>query len=87
MFDRERDGKNELRGVRRHNDAADLDKRLTRGEADEGGGKLVVLEGIYSMMGDRAPLTVRDVVVAMSLTKPSEMPIILARGLCSRGSL
>ena len=40
----------------RHNDAADLDKRLTRGEADEGGGKLVVLEGIYSMMGDRAPL-------------------------------
>jgi len=39
----------------RHNDAADLDKRLTRGEED-GGGKLVVLEGIYSMMGDRAPL-------------------------------
>ena len=39
----------------RHNDAADLDKRLTRGEGDEGG-KLVVLEGIYSMMGDRAPL-------------------------------
>ncbi|WP_421694093.1 serine palmitoyltransferase [Aestuariivirga sp.] len=40
----------------RHNDAADLDKRLARGEQDEGGGKLVVLEGIYSMMGDRAPL-------------------------------
>ena len=39
----------------RHNDAADLDKRLSRGEED-GGGKLVVLEGIYSMMGDRAPL-------------------------------
>ena len=39
----------------RHNDAADLDKRLARGE-DEGGGKLVVLEGIYSMLGDRAPL-------------------------------
>lgn len=40
----------------RHNDAADLDKRLARGEQDEGGGKLVVLEGIYSMLGDRAPL-------------------------------
>ena len=40
----------------RHNDAADLDKRLSRGEQDEGGGKLVVLEGIYSMLGDRAPL-------------------------------
>ncbi|WP_395686361.1 serine palmitoyltransferase [Aestuariivirga sp.] len=40
----------------RHNDAADLDKRLTRGEGDDGG-KLVVLEGIYSMLGDRAPLS------------------------------
>jgi 7-keto-8-aminopelargonate synthetase-like enzyme len=39
----------------RHNDAADLDKRLSRGEESEGG-KLVVLEGIYSMLGDRAPL-------------------------------
>lgn len=39
----------------RHNDAADLDKRLSRSESD-GGGKLVVLEGIYSMLGDRAPL-------------------------------
>jgi len=38
----------------RHNDASDLDKRLARGE-DEGG-RLVVLEGIYSMLGDRAPL-------------------------------
>src|SRR5690349_21361521 len=39
----------------RHNDASDLDKRLARSE-DEGGGRLVVLEGIYSMLGDRAPL-------------------------------
>jgi 7-keto-8-aminopelargonate synthetase-like enzyme len=39
----------------RHNDAADLDKRLARAE-DDGGGRLVVLEGIYSMLGDRAPL-------------------------------
>ena len=39
----------------RHNDAADLDKRLARMEGEEGG-RLVVLEGIYSMLGDRAPL-------------------------------
>ena len=39
----------------RHNDAADLDKRLSRSEGEEGG-KLVVLEGIYSMLGDSAPL-------------------------------
>lgn len=39
----------------RHNDAADLDKRLSR-MGEETGGRLVVLEGIYSMMGDRAPL-------------------------------
>ncbi|HFC04635.1 MAG TPA: aminotransferase class I/II-fold pyridoxal phosphate-dependent enzyme, partial [Rhizobiales bacterium] len=39
----------------RHNDAADLAKRLARSK-DEEGGKLVVLEGIYSMMGDRAPM-------------------------------
>ena len=38
----------------RHNDASDLDKRLARSE-DEGG-RLVVVEGIYSMLGDRAPL-------------------------------
>jgi 8-amino-7-oxononanoate synthase len=39
----------------RHNDAADLERRLRRAVDDEGG-RLVVLEGIYSMMGDRAPL-------------------------------
>ncbi|HUE45616.1 MAG TPA: aminotransferase class I/II-fold pyridoxal phosphate-dependent enzyme [Aestuariivirgaceae bacterium] len=39
----------------RHNDAADLDKRLSRMEANDGG-RLVVLEGIYSMLGDRPPL-------------------------------
>ncbi|HEY4995192.1 MAG TPA: aminotransferase class I/II-fold pyridoxal phosphate-dependent enzyme, partial [Aestuariivirga sp.] len=39
----------------RHNDAADLDKRMARAEGT-GGGRLVVLEGIYSMLGDRAPL-------------------------------
>jgi 8-amino-7-oxononanoate synthase len=39
----------------RHNDAVDLDKRMARDENNEGG-KLVVLEGIYSMIGDRAPL-------------------------------
>jgi 8-amino-7-oxononanoate synthase len=40
----------------RHNDAADLDKRLGRLAADEGRCKLIVVEGIYSMLGDRAPL-------------------------------
>jgi 8-amino-7-oxononanoate synthase len=39
----------------RHNDANDLAKRLNRLEGEEGG-RLVVLEGIYSMLGDRAPL-------------------------------
>src|SRR5260221_10232101 len=39
----------------RHNDAADLDKRLARSDGEDGG-RLVVLEGIYSMLGDRAPL-------------------------------
>jgi 7-keto-8-aminopelargonate synthetase-like enzyme len=39
----------------RHNDAADLEKRIARSEGEEGG-RLVVVEGIYSMLGDRAPL-------------------------------
>jgi 7-keto-8-aminopelargonate synthetase-like enzyme len=39
----------------RHNDATDLDKRLARSAGEEGG-RLVVVEGIYSMLGDRAPL-------------------------------
>ena len=40
----------------RHNDASDLDKRLGRSENGEGG-RLVIVEGIYSMLGDRAPLS------------------------------
>jgi 8-amino-7-oxononanoate synthase len=39
----------------RHNDAGDLDRRLTR-LADQGECKLIVVEGIYSMLGDQAPL-------------------------------
>ena len=39
----------------RHNDPKDLDKRLTR-LGTQGGCKLIVVEGIYSMLGDRAPL-------------------------------
>lgn len=39
----------------RHNDAADLDRRLTRLNGG-GGAKLVVVEGLYSMIGDIAPL-------------------------------
>nr|WP_047166462.1 aminotransferase class I/II-fold pyridoxal phosphate-dependent enzyme [Sphingomonas sp. Y57] len=38
----------------RHNSVEDLDKRLGRLPVDAG--KLVVLEGVYSMMGDIAPL-------------------------------
>jgi 7-keto-8-aminopelargonate synthetase-like enzyme len=38
----------------RHNDVEALEKRLKR--IPEGAGKLVVLEGVYSMMGDVAPL-------------------------------
>jgi len=38
----------------RHNDIDALEKRLKR--IPEGAGKLVVLEGVYSMMGDIAPL-------------------------------
>ncbi len=38
----------------RHNSAADLEKRLARHDGE--GGRLVVLEGIYSMFGDRPPL-------------------------------
>jgi glycine C-acetyltransferase/8-amino-7-oxononanoate synthase len=38
----------------RHNDVDALEKRLKR--IPEGAGKLVVLEGVYSMLGDTAPL-------------------------------
>ena len=39
----------------RHNNPDDLEKRLRRLEGQEGN-NLVVVEGIYSMLGDRAPL-------------------------------
>jgi 8-amino-7-oxononanoate synthase len=39
----------------RHNDPEDLDKRLARHAGAEGS-KIVIVEGIYSMLGDRAPL-------------------------------
>jgi glycine C-acetyltransferase/8-amino-7-oxononanoate synthase len=38
----------------RHNDVEALEKRLKR--VPEGAGKLVILEGVYSMLGDVAPL-------------------------------
>lgn len=38
----------------KHNDAADLDKRLRR--IDPKAGRLVVIEGLYSMLGDKAPV-------------------------------
>jgi 8-amino-7-oxononanoate synthase len=39
----------------RHNQANDLEKRLRR-LGDRAGNALIVVEGIYSMLGDRAPL-------------------------------
>ncbi|MBL0715271.1 MAG: aminotransferase class I/II-fold pyridoxal phosphate-dependent enzyme [Desulfosarcina sp.] len=39
----------------RHNDPADLDKRLRR-LGDRAADTLIIVEGLYSMMGDRAPL-------------------------------
>jgi 8-amino-7-oxononanoate synthase len=39
----------------KHNDPADLDKRLQR-IADKPGNKIIICEGIYSMLGDTAPL-------------------------------
>ncbi|WP_447971228.1 serine palmitoyltransferase [Nitrospira sp. M1] len=39
----------------RHNDVQDLEKRLVR-LGDRASSTLIVLEGIYSMLGDRAPL-------------------------------
>ena len=38
----------------KHNDITAMDKRL--GRIPEGAGKLVILEGVYSMLGDIAPL-------------------------------
>ena len=38
----------------KHNDIAAMEKRLKR--VPEGAGKLVILEGVYSMLGDIAPL-------------------------------
>jgi 8-amino-7-oxononanoate synthase len=40
----------------RHNDVTDLDKRLSR-LGEHASDALVVVEGLYSMLGDRAPLT------------------------------
>ncbi len=39
----------------RHNDAADLEKKLRRLDAEDSN-KLIVVEGIYSIFGDTAPL-------------------------------
>ncbi len=39
----------------RHSDAADLEKRLRR-LGDRAGNTLIIVEGIYSMLGDQAPL-------------------------------
>ncbi len=41
----------------RHNNPADLDKRLSRQTYKDGGHALVVIEGLYSMFGDIAPIS------------------------------
>ena len=40
----------------RHNDPENLARRLARADDDGEGGRLVILEGLYSMFGDRPPL-------------------------------
>jgi 8-amino-7-oxononanoate synthase len=40
----------------RHNDVEDLEKRIRRLPKDRTGDLVIVVEGIYSMLGDRAPL-------------------------------
>ena len=40
----------------RHNDAENLARRLARADDEGEGGRLVILEGLYSMFGDRPPL-------------------------------
>lgn len=42
--------------VFRHNDPANLDRRLAR-LGDEAGRALIIVEGLYSMLGDQPPLT------------------------------
>jgi len=40
----------------RHNDPEDLDRRLGRLNPEESGCRVIIVEGIYSMLGDRAPI-------------------------------
>lgn len=65
----------------RHNDAADLDKRL--GRLPKEAGVLVVVEGIYSMLGDEAPL--KDLV---RIVKKHEAMIVVdeahSMGFCGK---
>ncbi|MDN5873789.1 MAG: aminotransferase class I/II-fold pyridoxal phosphate-dependent enzyme [Sinobacteraceae bacterium] len=68
----------------RHNNVEDLAKRLKRLEAS-GGNKLVVVEGIYSMRGDIAPL--RELVqvaheggAALMVDEAHSMGVLGARG-------
>jgi len=40
----------------RHNDPEDLDRRLSRLNPEESNCRVIIVEGIYSMLGDRAPI-------------------------------
>jgi 8-amino-7-oxononanoate synthase len=69
----------------RHNDAADLAKRLRR-LGERAADTLIVVEGIYSMLGDRAPL--RDIVAikeefgaCLLVDEAHSMGVIGERGL------
>ena len=65
----------------RHNDPDDLDRRLGRLQ-DQGDCKLIVVEGIYSMLGDRAPVggVCRDQAAAWSLSSGRRGPFARCAG-------
>lgn len=77
----------------RHNDPADLEKRLRRlGEGAER--TLIVVEGIYSMLGDRAPLAEiaavkRELGGCLVVDEAHSLGVLGAtgRGLCQEGGV
>src|ERR1700754_4466421 len=68
----------------RHNDPADLAKRMRRLGADAANA-LIVVEGVYSMLGDRAPLrefvdVKREFGAALMVDEAHSMGVLGARG-------
>jgi len=67
----------------KHNDVADLDKKLRR-LGDRSRRTLIIVEGIYSMLGDRAPL--KDIVEVKKKyggDKPTRSMIFIVMSRCS----